>query len=597
MTSSSTTQYDPRYREYFHNVLDRSEDVYGKMKGKTAADAIESFTPDQLAAQGAVRGNQGTYRPYFDKASGIYDAAGTAAGDIATAGAGAFGQAAANPGGSAAAQPYFDQASGRFTDPGVAQSYMSPYLDAVAGNTIRLSNQNLMENVLPGVHDTFSGGTMGAQFGRERHADIAGRAIRDQQNTLTGNLANIYSTGFGNAQGQYSADQARLGGLGTSAGALANSTIGAFGGLGSQQTAAATQGVVGQLSAGQAQAGLGLGTQGAGYTDAGALAASGAEQQALGQQGRTFNLQYPWQLLQTQQGLGQGWQVDSTTTGQSKSTQTKQAASGSPFGQILGAGLGIASLGIPGGGSLGGSLLSKMFSRGGRVGHFATGGYAPLVNDARQTMQRRLPAMQQRLQARQQPQGGAPAFACGGAVRRAAGGYTDANDDIMSDEQFYSDPRTMAMRARGFYSPFLDAEVGPFGRSGTDPRMPQPFTDEERTLLEERERPRGFFERAGDFGRGALEGVRELASDVPAAFGREVRRYRDDPLGHAAKVLYPWTPQGVYSDMVKSGRAMIDPDSDWLERTLGGAGMALNLLGVNPAARWAGRAATRFGTR
>jgi hypothetical protein len=723
--SSQTTSYDPQYTDYFHNILNESTNLYGEMKDKTSADAVEGFTGDQTAAQQGVRDNQGSYQPYFNAASDIYGNASTAANGVGTAGAGAFANAGANPGGSNAAQPYFDQASGRFTDPGVSSSYMSPYLDSVAANTMRLSNQNLMENILPGVNDTFSGGTMGAQFGRERHADITGRAIRDQQNTLTGNLANIYNTGFGNAQGQYNADQSRLGGLGTAAGSLANSTIGAFGNLAGQQTNAAAQGVSSQLGVGGAQQNLGANTQTAGYGDTSQLAASGATQQGLEQQKKTFDMQYPWQLLQTQQGLGQGWQVGSTTTGQSTSNSTSTPASGSVAGGILGAGLSIAGLGTGGGSTLGGGFLNSLFSsggrvgqgpqyaRGGRVGHFAAGGYAPLVMDARATMQRRMPAMQQRMQAMQGgapggPQGGLgampqrPAFARGGSVHYAAGGFQDddygaelpgemsrnpfgpptpprlpqmaqqqpaplmvappaplitgdekgggggggggmgdimkmgmqilpfllsrggAVDDRGQDRRMVTkavheherhlhrgermtplqlaaggyadgyDPIGEGERTRGWWSPFLDAQRPP-ERCYYDADRPMPWGEEDRAQAQQD--GHGFFDRAADVGRGAWEGTKDIMRDIPDGIRREVERYRQDPLGHAADVIYPWTPQGMYGDMVDSSRAMFDPESDWLDRALGGVGMGLNLAAVVPGARWAGRLAGRMGGR
>lgn len=610
---TSTTSYDPQYTDYFHNILNKSNDLYGTMKDKTADDAVAGFTPDQIAAQQGVRGNVGSYQPYFDKASGAYDAATTAAGNIGTAGAGAFANAQNSPGGSRAAQPYFDQASGRFTDPGVASSYMSPFLDQVAANTTRLSNQNLQENILPGVNDTFSGGTMGAQFGRERHADITGRAIRDQQNTLTGNLANIYNTGYQNAEGQYNADQSRLGTLGSSAGSLANSTIGAFGNLGSAQTSAAATGVSGQIGAGQAQAALGQGTQGAGYTDAAALGQSGATQQALQQQKDTFNLQYPWQLLGQQHDLGTGYQVGSTTNMQGTSTSSQTPASGSPLGSIVGAGLGIAGLGTSGGGTLGGNFLSGLFKAarggavpdrrpayadGGPVGYYAAGGYAPLINDSRAMMQSRMPAMQQRFQAQQQPPGmppggQMPAFARGGAVKRhfADGGYTDGE---------YA-----SMIARGGHSPFFDARQAPEGYF----ERPHPFSYDERQQADRA--GRGFFDRLSDLpgevyegGKNFLadeyEGAKSAIANVPDALRQAYASYRRDPLGYAGRRLneaaefaYPWTPMGSYADMTDASREMFDPKSDWMDRGVAagrmGLGVASAVPGVGTLSRMLGR--------
>jgi len=63
------------------------------------------------------------------------------------------------------------------------QNFMNPYTTNVVNEQARLSNQNLTENVLPGVNSSFTG--MG-QFGSSRNADFTNRAIRDQQATLTG---------------------------------------------------------------------------------------------------------------------------------------------------------------------------------------------------------------------------------------------------------------------------------------------------------------------------------------------------------------------------------------------------------------------------
>lgn len=63
------------------------------------------------------------------------------------------------------------------------QQFMNPYTQNVVNEQARLSNQNLTENVLPGVNSTFTGA---GQFGSSRNADFANRAIRDQQYTLAG---------------------------------------------------------------------------------------------------------------------------------------------------------------------------------------------------------------------------------------------------------------------------------------------------------------------------------------------------------------------------------------------------------------------------
>lgn len=66
---------------------------------------------------------------------------------------------------------------------GQQQQFMNPYTSNVVDEQARLSNQNLNENILPGVNSTFAGA---GQFGSTRNADFTNRAIRDQQYGLAG---------------------------------------------------------------------------------------------------------------------------------------------------------------------------------------------------------------------------------------------------------------------------------------------------------------------------------------------------------------------------------------------------------------------------
>lgn len=95
-----------------------------------------------------------------------------------------------------------------------------------------------------------------------------------------------------------------------------------------------------------------------------ALGGIGTAQQQLAQQYLNVPYQqfleeraYPYQQLQWLAGLGTG--VGSQMGTIQKGTQTQTPAQPSMFGQLLGAGLGIASLPLTGGGSLGGNFLSS----------------------------------------------------------------------------------------------------------------------------------------------------------------------------------------------------------------------------------------------
>lgn len=68
-------------------------------------------------------------------------------------------------------------------DPTKMSGFMNPYTSNVVNEQARLSNQNLFENVLPGVNSTFTGA---GQFGSTRNADFLNRAIRDQEYNLAG---------------------------------------------------------------------------------------------------------------------------------------------------------------------------------------------------------------------------------------------------------------------------------------------------------------------------------------------------------------------------------------------------------------------------
>lgn len=118
-------------------------------------------------------------------------------------------------------------------DPNKQQQFMNPYVNNVVNEQARLSNQNLFENVLPGVNSTFTGA---GQFGSSRNADFTNRAIRDQQYNLAGQQGNTLM----NAQNQAAQQYGQWQQMGTSAAQQdltnwlqkANFPIGALGQLG-----------------------------------------------------------------------------------------------------------------------------------------------------------------------------------------------------------------------------------------------------------------------------------------------------------------------------------------------------------------------------
>ena len=89
--------------------------------------------------------------------------------------------------------------------------FMNPYTSNVIDANNQASNQNLMENVMPGVNSTFTGN---GQFGSTRNSDFLNRAIRDNQQTLN----NTNATTLYNAQNQANTNYKDWTNMGTTAG-------------------------------------------------------------------------------------------------------------------------------------------------------------------------------------------------------------------------------------------------------------------------------------------------------------------------------------------------------------------------------------------
>lgn len=117
-------------------------------------DRIAGFSPDEMNTFDATRTSLGEYRPYLDDAT-----------DLANVGA----------------QTYDADVKGMFTN---------SYADNVTDEMARLNTKNLMENVLPGVNDTF---IKGGSFGGTRNTDFTLRAIDEAGRRLTGQQAEYLS--------------------------------------------------------------------------------------------------------------------------------------------------------------------------------------------------------------------------------------------------------------------------------------------------------------------------------------------------------------------------------------------------------------------
>lgn len=120
------------------------------------------------------------------------------------------------------ANPSLNTASGALGQAaqGAASSindFMNPYMTNVLDTIENRANRNLMENVLPGVNDTF---TSAGQFGSTRNADFTNRAIRDNQQAISDAQSSALSTGYKNATDAALTNQSNLTQAGNALGTL-----------------------------------------------------------------------------------------------------------------------------------------------------------------------------------------------------------------------------------------------------------------------------------------------------------------------------------------------------------------------------------------
>lgn len=504
--SSSTSVNNPIYNDLRDTVIGRARQVVDMPYTPYTGEAVAPLTADQNTAFSNLRANQGNYSPFFGQANTSLNKA--AALSPTGAGQGYIDQAGGMPTGTQAASPFVRQASQTF--PGSVQQYMDPYVNQVNDRVATLGARNLNEKLLPGINDTFTGGDA-AQFGRERHADIAGRALRDTQESVLGQQSANLNQAYSTAGNLFNQDANRAAGLAATTGTLAQTDRTGTAGIGTAAGNLAAQGVNSGLATAAAQQGLGQATQAAAGTDANALATAGGIQRDAKQQQDTFDYSQ-WQAgqnntvnrLQQAQSLAQGWTLPMTNQYQSTGTTTTTQPQGSLFGQVAGAALGAASLAVPGAGG-GASALGNIFGQnglgwlgkaagsgtqvrdGGYIGDYAVGGMVPTISMMRKrnapqqqapqgpgmmpTGMPGMPPMAPPNPMARQPNGQvASPFADGGPVAFRRGGRTDCGPE--NDWKVHRGPIT-ARFADGGYSPFLQSSEGLGGRL-TEGR-PQPF--------------------------------------------------------------------------------------------------------------------------
>ena len=270
-TYGQTVEGTPKWMsDYTQGLIARANAAAAEPYIPYGGPRIAGFTEEQEAGFGLAEENIGAYQPYLEAGAQGY-AGGL---DVAS-------------GMRERAQPYIDQATGKWTDPGVVESYMNPYIGNVLDRQEQLATRTLEEKFLPGLQGAFAGaGQLGSRGGTGSMEDIGVQGMRDIQEGLEAQRLEALSGAYGQAADIRGQDI-------TSARELARVS----GALDEAQAGALYQGA-------QGVAGLGAEAQRMGALDAATLEAIGAQRRGL-EQG-SMDLAYqdfleqrdlPWQRL------------------------------------------------------------------------------------------------------------------------------------------------------------------------------------------------------------------------------------------------------------------------------------------------------------
>jgi hypothetical protein len=298
-------------QDAIYNQIQIAQNIANKPYQSYDMPTVAELSPLQQKAYANVQNNQGFYQGDIDKAqTGMYDfgSKGTAT-DLQTAQnkylqapATALGQLTSGQGyftkaggldipaaGSSyltsantttadalatkaltAANPYLTAAGkSSYTD---VDKYMTPYQTGVMDVIAKQGARNLSENLLPGVSDAF---IKAGQFGGTRMGEFGSRALRDTQESVLNQQAQLANQGYGQALSASQADLARQAQLAGTVGSISGADLSrVLQGAGQYQNLASTAGgltaqqMQGMTSLGQAQTGAGQAQQQFGLTAA-----------------------------------------------------------------------------------------------------------------------------------------------------------------------------------------------------------------------------------------------------------------------------------------------------------------------------------------
>jgi hypothetical protein len=170
-TSQTQTILPQWYTDYATNLLTKARDATNQPYQRYDAARIAPFQQEQLDAFSQYKQGMGGYQPYVNSAN----------------------QA-------------LNRGTGSFTDTGVAQRYMNPYIQNVISGIGSTAARNLSENILPQLNRTFVGS---GTFGGSRSAEFMRRAVRDTQSAALGKQTEALADAYGAGADLYGNEAAR----------------------------------------------------------------------------------------------------------------------------------------------------------------------------------------------------------------------------------------------------------------------------------------------------------------------------------------------------------------------------------------------------
>ncbi len=208
-TYGQTVENVPKWMsDYTQGLIARANAAAAEPYIPYGGPRIAGFSPEQEAAFGLVEENVGAYQPYVEAGAAGYGGGLSAAANIARS-----------------ADPYLQQATGSFTDPGVAQQYMDPYIQNVLARQAEESGRQLTERFIPALQGAFTGaGQFGSRGGYGSMQDIGTRGVREIAEGLQSQQLAALSGAYGEAGTRYEAERGRYGQLAETRGALEEAT-------------------------------------------------------------------------------------------------------------------------------------------------------------------------------------------------------------------------------------------------------------------------------------------------------------------------------------------------------------------------------------